>query len=151
MTNSSDYPFDGTRSAQVVRTDFYDTIQDTVDLSGASFSEWDRADPRKVGRTTCSASPDVQGQLFSISLDGGVVSDPVGVADAVQEEWKSRGWQLGPRFDDLDVPNPAVQVSVTSATGIDVVFVASVAVSAIEVRSDCTADPAASVRPTPSG
>ncbi|MCW1249228.1 hypothetical protein ODZ83_03315 [Acaricomes phytoseiuli] len=150
MKNSSDYPFDGTRPAQVVLDDFYDTVEDTMRLSTTSFPTWNRQTEDGVRQVTCSVSPDVSGQFFSITLRGGAVSDPVGVADAVQEEWKSRGWQLGPRFEDAQGAIPGVQISGVSPTGMDVVVRPSSVSTRISIESDCTADPAASVRPTPS-
>ncbi|GAB3565581.1 hypothetical protein GCM10027405_23100 [Arthrobacter alkaliphilus] len=150
-------PYNGTRTADTVRKDFYDTIDDTVKQTGLTFPDWNRADPKRIGRVTCAVGSEL-GHHFSITLWGGASPDPKAAVEKIKDYWKSKGWKIGNVFDETNAPNPGMQIAGTSPTGILVVFntiknnsgtVDDNKWSRISVESDCTLDPSLNGVPTP--
>ncbi|MBT2532218.1 hypothetical protein J7E83_08785 [Arthrobacter sp. ISL-48] len=156
MTTDSEHPFDGTRTAEVVEKDFYDTIDDTIKQAGLAFPTWDRATEDGV-MPTCAAGRKA-GNKFSITLWGGSSPDPKAAVEKIKVYWKSKGWKIGNIFDETDAPNPGMQIGATSPTGILVVFGPTKNAigpqdkadwTMIQVESDCTLDPSLNGVPTP--
>ena len=43
MKSDAEHPYNGTRAAEAVRKDFYDTIDDTIKQTGLAVPSWNRA------------------------------------------------------------------------------------------------------------
>jgi hypothetical protein len=150
-------PYNGTRTADTVRKDFYDTIDETIQQTGLAFPSWNRASEDGVMLTTCAVGSK-SGKEFSITLWGGSSPDPTAAVAKMKDYWKSKGWKIGNIFDETNAPNPGMQIAATSPTGILVVFnttknnsgtVDDNKWSRISVESDCTLDPSLNGVPTP--
>ncbi|MGO4584111.1 hypothetical protein AB4Z38_09540 [Arthrobacter sp. 2RAF6] len=157
MTSDPDRPYNGTRTADTVRNDFYDTIDDTVKQTGLTFPDWNRADPKRISRDTCAIGSKA-GKQFSIDLRGGASPDPKAAVEKIRAYWESKNWTIESIIDHTDAPNPGMQIAATSPTGILVVYNPTknntnpgktTDWSSISVESDCTLDPSLNGVPTP--
>ncbi|MBT2532219.1 hypothetical protein J7E83_08790 [Arthrobacter sp. ISL-48] len=157
MRSDSEHPFDGTRTAEAVEKDFYDTIDDTIRETGLAFPTWDRATEDGVMLTTCAVGSKM-GNRFSITLDGGAIQDPKAAVEKIQAYWESKNWTIETIFDHTDAPNPGMQIAAKSPTGIEVVYnpiknntnpEKTTEWSMLRAQSDCTLDPSLDGVPTP--
>jgi hypothetical protein len=157
MTSDPARPYNGTRTADTVRKDFYDTIDDTTKQTGLAFPDWNRAEPKRISRDTCAVGSNA-GHNFSIDLRGGASPDPKAAVEKIKDYWKSKNWTIETIIDHTDAPNPSMQIAATSPTGILVVYNAiknntnperTTGWSSLTVESDCTLDPSLNGVPTP--
>ena len=75
-STSAPKPFDGTRPAKEVFTDFLNTIDDTVQHSGTTFPKWNRQDVAGYNAPACGVKAREDGNKYTTQLDGGSVEDP---------------------------------------------------------------------------
>lgn len=140
-------PFNGTRPAEVVREDFYDTIDDIVKHSGTAFPSWNRADPKSIDRNDCQVGSS-QGHKLSRTLEGGPIVDPKEAVTAVRDHWEALGYTIGRVAFDPE-PHPGGDISARTPFGAFVEFLTSPNGSMIVVKSECTLDPSMSGVPAP--
>ncbi|NYE95564.1 hypothetical protein FHU41_001814 [Psychromicrobium silvestre] len=147
MTTDPSHPYNGTRPADVVRNDFYNTIEDTVKHSGTTFPTWNRKDPQQIDRNGCTIGSG-EGHNFSIQIDGGPVPDTTAAVEKMKTHWESIGYTI-----DGIVPwpgdNKTIDLTGITPTGTRIIYSPSMGKSSIDVESECTLDPSLNGVPTP--
>jgi hypothetical protein len=135
-------PFDGTRPAKDVFTDFLNTIDDAVQHSGTTLPGWDRKRTAGYSTESCGIKSKEDGNRYAVVGEGGPVSDPKAAVESMKAHWEALGYTI-----DGTVPwpgeNQRIDVSATTPLGARVVFSPSKGKSGINVKSDCSLDPLA--------
>ncbi|NYE96502.1 hypothetical protein FHU41_002752 [Psychromicrobium silvestre] len=142
-------PFNGTRPTKVVKQATYDTIEDIVKHSGAKFPTWNRADPPGLTFNSCEAGSQ-KGTSYYLWLEGSAITDPKASTKSMEAHWESQGYKIGNIFDETDKPSPGIDMYATTAEGAEVSFSPGTNGSSITIKSECTLDPTADDRPSPS-
>lgn len=139
-SNNTPKPFDGTRPAKEVFTDFLNVIDDTVQHSGTTFPKWNRQDVAGYNAPACGVKAREDGNQYYTNLEGGPVGDPKAAVESMKSRWEALGYTI-----EGTVPWPgaaaAIDLSATTPAGLRIVFGASTNGSTINVKSDCTLDP----------
>ncbi|GAB3557116.1 hypothetical protein GCM10027405_01280 [Arthrobacter alkaliphilus] len=140
--NTTTAPFDGTRSAKDVFTDFLNTIDDAVQNSGTTFPGWDRKRTAGYSTESCAIKSKEDGHRYAVVGEGGPVSDPKAAVESMKAHWQALGYTVE---GAVPWPGPAgaIDLSATTPAGVRIVFGASTNGSTINVKSDCTRDPLA--------
>ncbi|NYE94296.1 hypothetical protein FHU41_000517 [Psychromicrobium silvestre] len=140
-------PFNGTRPAKVVKQDIYDTVEDVVKHSGAKFPTWNRANPPGLSVDYCVVD-DHEGTSYSVSLEGGPVTDSDKAIETMKAHWESLDYSIGTYFHDMGGNTTGRELNATSPAGAQIQFVpASGNGTLIYAESECTLDPSAKDRP----
>lgn len=134
-------PFDGTRPAKTVFTDFLDTTDDIVQHSGAAFPQWNREDVAGYTGVACGVESREDGGQYRTNLDGGPVVDPDKSLQDMKSHWEAKGYTIGNIFTNMGGNTSGRQINATSPEGILVQFTPGKTRSSILVQSDCTLDP----------
>ena len=147
-TNGQDgTPGPGERSAEEVFTEFMDAMDDTVQHSGTSWAEWDRADTADYVAEPCGVHERADGRLYQRQIEGAAIADPQAAAEVMKAHWESKGYRIGNIFDDGD-PATGVQINARTSRGMLLQFSPTPNGSLILVVGECTLDPAAEKRTT---
>jgi hypothetical protein len=135
-------PFDGTRPAKDVFTDFLNTIDDAVQHSGTTFPGWDRKRTAGYSTESCGIKSKEGGNRYAVVGEGGPVSDPKAAVESMKAHWETLGYTIE---GAVPWPGPAgaIDLSARTPAGVRIVFGASTNGSTINVKSDCTLDPLA--------
>lgn len=142
-TSNTPKPFDGTRPAKEVFTDFLDTIDDVVQHSGSAFPQWDRQDVAGYTGVACGVESREDGGQYYTNLDGGPVGDPDKAIQDMKSHWEAKGYTIGNIFTNMGGNTTGRQINAKSPEGILVQFTPGKTRSSILVQSDCTLDPLA--------
>ncbi|MGO4858320.1 hypothetical protein [Arthrobacter sp. 2MCAF14] len=136
-------PFDGTRPAKDVFTDFLDTIDDTIQHSGTTFPKWNRKDVTGYNAVACGIKSREDGNQYYTNLEGGPVDDPDQAIQDIKARWEAKGYAIGNIFTNMGGNTTARQINATTPSGVFVQFIPGKTRSSVEVKSDCTLDPLA--------
>lgn len=142
-TNNTPKPFDGTRSAKDVFTDFLATIDDTVQHSGTTFPGRDRKRTAGYSTESCGVKSREDGNRYTVVGKGGPVEDPDKAIQDMKAHWESKGYTIGNIFTNMGGNTTARQINATTPSGIFVQFTPGKTRSSFNVKSDCTLDPLA--------
>lgn len=142
--NVTEKPFDGTRTAKEVFTDFRETIADTIQHSGTTFPGWDPEKTAGYSTESCGIKTREDGSRYAVEGQGGPIGDPKAAIEAMKSHWDVEGYKIGNIFDESETTSgKGVEINATTPSGVFVQFTASTHGSFVNVKSDCTLDPLA--------
>ncbi|MFJ4168200.1 hypothetical protein ACIPY3_01695 [Paenarthrobacter sp. NPDC089714] len=125
-----------------------DAMEDTVQHSGTTWPEWDRADTADYVAEPCSVHARADGRLYQRQIEGSPVDEPQSSVDAMEVHWKSMGYKITNIFDNRGSNTTGIEIHAVTPRGMLVIFMPTKTVSFIKVVGECTLDPVAAKKTT---
>ncbi|MFC8040836.1 hypothetical protein ACFUOZ_15905 [Paenarthrobacter sp. NPDC057355] len=125
-----------------------DAMEDTVQQSGTSWSEWDLRDTADYVTEPCGIHERADGRLYQRQIEGGPVEDPKAAVESMRAHWESKGYKITHIFDNRGPNTTGIEIHAVTPRGMLLIFTPTKTVSFIKVVSECTLDPAARKKTT---